>query len=130
MTKNVFHLENLERKRKWYPNTPAIYFITPTQTSVNSLIEDFKDLENPQYSNAHVYFSTKLTDDLMDQLCQQEGLAKRIKSLAELNVDLNLYEDNIFHLAQKDSLSLFSKNPNDASVTKYLGMIGLQIFTV
>ncbi|CAI2361502.1 unnamed protein product [Moneuplotes crassus] len=130
MSKNVFHLENLELIRKDFPSTPAIYFVTPTQSSIDSIIEDFKDPDNPQYASAHVFFSTKLSDALMDNLSQNEGLISRISSLSELNVDINLYEDNIFHLDQKESLSLFNMNLNDVETARYLGKIGLQIFTV
>lgn len=130
MTKNVYHLENLELKRKEYPATPAIYFISPTQTSVNKLIEDFNDVEHPHYSSVHLFFSTKLADGLMEHLSSQEGLVSRVKTFCELNVDLNLYEDNIYHLDQHDSLSLFNMNLNDVSAAKYMSKIGLQIFTV
>lgn len=130
MTKNVFHLENLELKRKEYPYTPAIYFITPTQESINKLIADFQKIEQPQYASVHLFFSTKLSDDLMQQLVDQEGLVQRIKTFTELNVDLNLYEDNIYHLNQLDSLCLFNSKPTDPATTSYLNKIGLQIFTV
>lgn len=130
MTKSVFHLERLELKRKEFPATPAIYFISPTQKSIDKLIDDFQDLENPQYASVHLFFSTKLSDGLMEQLSSQEGLVNRVKSFCELNVDLNLYEDNIYHLDLKDSLGLFNMKPNDVTTVKYLSKIGLQIFTV
>jgi len=81
MDKNVFHLENLELDRKEYPSTPAIYFISPTQTSVNKLIEDFQNLDVPHYQSVHLFFSTKLSDGLMEHMSAQEGLVRRIKSL-------------------------------------------------
>lgn len=130
MTKNVFHLENLELVRKEYPNTPAIYFITPTQSSVNKLIDDFKDSEHPHYGSIHLYFSTKISDNLMEHLSCQEEVVKRMKSFCELNVDINLHEDNIFHLDLDNSMNLFYANPNDVSSAKYMSKIGLQLFTV
>jgi len=80
MSKNVFHLENLELDRKEYPATPALYFISPTQTSVDKLIKDFSNTENPHYSNVHLFFSTKLSDGLMEHLSSQEGLIQRVKT--------------------------------------------------
>lgn len=130
MSKNVFHLENLELTRKEFPSTPALYFISPTQTSVNKLIEDFSNMESPQYSSVHLFFSTKLSDGLMEHMSSQEGLIQRVKTFCELNCDLNLYEDNIYHLNQRDSLRLYNMNLNEMPAAKYLSKIGLQIFTV
>lgn len=42
---------------------------------------------------------------------------------------MNLYEDNIYHLDQSDSLSLFNMNPNDVSTAKFLSKTSLKIFT-
>lgn len=38
----VYHTEILEKKRKKYPRTDAIYFISPSRRSVQKLIADFK----------------------------------------------------------------------------------------
>ena len=41
-TVGVYHTEILEKKRKKYPRTDAIYFISPTPRSVDKLVDDFK----------------------------------------------------------------------------------------
>jgi syntaxin-binding protein 1 len=38
---NVFQIERLEYKRKRYPHTDALYFISPTEESINFLLQDF-----------------------------------------------------------------------------------------
>ena len=42
---DFYHLEKLEVKRKKYPNTEAIYFISPSAKSVHHLLDDFKNAE-------------------------------------------------------------------------------------
>ena len=37
----LYHTEILEMKRKKYPKTDAIYFISPTKRSIQKLVEDF-----------------------------------------------------------------------------------------
>ena len=37
----LYHIERLEKKRKKYPNTNAIYLISPTKESIDRLIDDF-----------------------------------------------------------------------------------------
>ena len=38
---NLYQVERLEFKRKRYPQTDALYFISPTEESINFLLEDF-----------------------------------------------------------------------------------------
>jgi len=40
---NLYHIERLEVKRKRFPKTDAIYFISPTHQSVARLLQDFKE---------------------------------------------------------------------------------------
>jgi hypothetical protein len=40
---NLYHIERLEAKRKRFPNTDAIYFISPTAESIAYLLRDFND---------------------------------------------------------------------------------------
>lgn len=58
MNSNVFLLslvvESVHRKREPMPQMEAIYLLTPTERSVNCLIEDFK--EYSMYKCAHVFF--------------------------------------------------------------------------
>ena len=37
----IYHIEKIEKTRKRYPQTDAIYFITPSEQSIDSLIKDF-----------------------------------------------------------------------------------------
>jgi hypothetical protein len=39
---DIMAVELLENERKSYQNQHAIYIITPTEESVNNLLEDFK----------------------------------------------------------------------------------------
>jgi syntaxin-binding protein 1 len=130
MAKNVFHLENLELVRKDFPNTPAVYFISPTRSSVERVIKDFKDAKMPHYASIHLFFSSKLQTNLMELLSAEKAIVERVKSFIELNVDLSLYEDNIYHLDQENSLNLFVSNLKETTVAAYLSQIGTQIFTV
>jgi len=72
----VYHTEILERKRKKYPSTDAIYFISPTMRSVLKLIDDFTKKETddegatnlddrPQYGCVHLCFTSKVSDEMM-----------------------------------------------------------------
>lgn len=107
------NLKDLNLVESRFPCTPAIYFVSPSEKSVNALIKDFKDPKLPQYASAHVFFSSKLSDKLMVEMSESKGLIERVKTLTELNVDLNLYSDNIYHLDLSDSLNLFNMSYKD-----------------
>lgn len=40
---NLYHIERLEVRRKRFPHTDAIYFISPTIESINYLLKDFDE---------------------------------------------------------------------------------------
>lgn len=72
---HLYQLEIIDRRRKKYPKTDAIYFITPTKRSVQRLIDDFEKkssssmgeelIYKPQYGAAHVFFTSKVPEHLL-----------------------------------------------------------------
>lgn len=50
-------VEDLSRKRQPYPSQDGIYFISPTQESIQAVITDYMR-GNPPYAKAHLYFTS------------------------------------------------------------------------
>ena len=50
-------METLEKVRQPMASMEAIYLISPTEESVNTLINDFKSSTSSLYKAAHVYFT-------------------------------------------------------------------------
>jgi hypothetical protein len=71
----LYHVEMIERRRKKFPKTDAIYFITPTKRSIQRLIDDFEIKEKkgvseeliskPQYGAVHLFFTSKVPESLI-----------------------------------------------------------------
>ena len=40
---NVYHLEDLNKQRKYYPASDVIYFVAPTEQAVRMICEDFPE---------------------------------------------------------------------------------------
>jgi len=98
-------VETLEKVREPMPSMEAIYLISPTEESVNTLISDYKHTNRPQYKAAHVYFTQVIPDTLFKMISKSEA-AKKIKSLVEVNISFNPYESQVFTLDASISESL------------------------
>jgi syntaxin-binding protein 1 len=110
---NLYHIERLEVKRKRFPNTDAVYFISPTAESIDHLLKDFgeesidKDKKPVQYGGVHLCFTSRVTDELLKKIVQCKHLTPRVLSFNEINLDFFLFNDNVFHLARKSILPAF-----------------------
>ena len=71
---NLYHIERLEVKRKRFPQTDAVYFISPTADSIAHLLSDFSDevidiqKKPAQYGGVHLCFTSRVSDDLIKQI--------------------------------------------------------------
>jgi len=88
-------VETLEKKREPMPNMEAIYFITPSEESIDILLSDFKS--GSLYKAAHVYFTEEIPEHLFKTISKSEA-AKKMKSLVEVNISFTAYESKVFHL--------------------------------
>ena len=75
-------VENIEKKREPLLSISGVYFITPTDRSVQRLVDDWK--VRPQYKTAHVFFTSKLSPIHLQVIKNCTGLAQRLRSLKEV----------------------------------------------
>ncbi|KAJ3179292.1 vacuolar sorting protein VPS33/slp1 [Geranomyces variabilis] len=121
LEENVTLVEDITRKRQPYPTKEAIYFISPTESSVQRLIDDFPptptdkkeakkaaEMGPRMYAVGHVYFTSALSDALFNKIKASAATA-HIKALKEMNVDFIVQESQVFTLDQPSSaLALYS----------------------
>lgn len=92
---NVTLVENIDLSRKRFPDMDAIYFLSPTENTINAIIKDFKDPKLPQYKAIHLFFIKPLADDLLDKLGKSNAM-KYLKTFKEFFFDFVCFEPSIF----------------------------------
>eukprot|EP00033_Pygsuia_biforma_P002205 GCRY01002443.1.p1 GENE.GCRY01002443.1~~GCRY01002443.1.p1 ORF type:complete len:319 (+),score=79.40 GCRY01002443.1:103-1059(+) len=109
----ILTAELLEIKRQPLPQIEAIYYISPTEESINYLIEDFKAKKKPMYSAVHLFFSSFLPSTLMEKIAGSNVL-EHIKNLKEINLEFLPIESECFILDRPESFhSLYSPEATD-----------------
>merc|ERR1711963_464749 len=106
-------VETVEKRREPMPAMEAIYLITPTETSVKGLLNDFQSQNRTQYRAAHIYFTEVCPEDRFKEICNSLA-AKRIRTLKEINIAFTPYESQVYSLDNPDNTQLYF-NPMRAS---------------
>jgi syntaxin-binding protein 1 len=116
LNRGIFNIENLHLKRKSYPNYSVIYFVSPCKESIEAIVNDFKDRNDPTYGNVHIHFSSRVLDTNLASLAT-ENLAHRIKSLKELNVSF-FCKNNLYDFRIPNSMQIFALQGNNSNTQR------------
>ena len=96
MERGVTVVEQIEKPRQALSELDAVYFLSPTEQSVELLVKDHKQ-SNALYRCTHAFFSGPLSEKLFDMLAKEESFVNRCYSLYELNVDYVSFEPRVIH---------------------------------
>jgi syntaxin-binding protein 1 len=109
--KGVTLVEPVYLRREPQPSMDAVYYLSPTEHSVEHLIRDF-DVNDQQYGGVHLLFTRRLPDDLFAKI-KQSKVKGKIRSFREINIDYLAYEQRTFHLDMHQALwNLYSPHSN------------------
>jgi len=94
--RGVTVVEQIEKPRQPLSDLDAVYFITPTESSIELLLKDHKS-SSALYRYSHVFFSGPVPEKIFDSLAKEESFVNRCYSLYELNCDYISFEPRVFH---------------------------------
>lgn len=94
--RGVTVVEQIEKPRQPLSDMDGVYFITPTESSVEFLLKDHKS-SSSLYRYSHVFFSGPVPEKIFDALAKEEFFVNKCYSLYELNVDYVSFEPRVFH---------------------------------
>jgi len=122
MEQQVSIVESLEKKRAPFKDMAAIYILAPTHDSVRRLLDDFADKNKVLYGRAiFLYFLGPVPKNMINELKQCKQLIKRLKAMAEINVDFLIKEERAFVLDMNDPFaSLYRGNSAELKAAEKL----------
>ena len=97
LTENgIVVVENINRKRKDYPNFRAIYFLVPEKRNFEIIQDDFSN-KSVKYANLHIFFTKKVPNEEVGYL-KSMSFIQRTMTMKEVNLHVNLFNDHCFEL--------------------------------
>lgn len=91
--------------------------------SINRILKDFEDENNPQYAACYLFFDRRLSEKNMKKLAACKGLVERAWEIVELNLSYMIYDENIFTFKRNTALALWIANLTETKNKIYISDI-------
>lgn len=79
----IFSIESIYRKRKPYKSFAEIYLISSSESSINLVLEDFKNEKKRLYKWCHLFIVDRITNNIYELLLKKNFI-RRIETLKEV----------------------------------------------
>ena len=100
----LFSIESIYKKRKPYKTFGAIYLISPSDSSIQLVLNDFKNEKKRLYKWCFLFIINKITENTLELLLNKKFI-RRIKVLKEINLNYIPLDKNIFHFGKNGNFN-------------------------
>ena len=122
---------NIKQRRDAVADTPAIYFLAPTQPNIDALLSD---LSQSLYSAYHLHFTASIPRPLLEHLAMKSaegGHSGRIARVYDEYVQFVCVDEQLFHLAHSHSFqTLNDTTQTDERMGAYVDSIVDSLFSL
>eukprot|EP00833_Pecoramyces_ruminatium_P004322 jgi/Orpsp1_1/1178354/evm.model.c7180000064981.1 len=95
-----------------FPNYDAIYFVSPTEASIQYITNDFN--KKNMYATANIFFTNTIPDYLIAKL---KIISNSIEILKELYIDFFVFESRVFTIRSQESFQkIYNSKSQDSSL--------------
>ena len=92
----LLSLESISLERQPFKNYSAIYYISPSEESIENIINDFKDEKKRLYKYAHIFFTDPVPENKLVKLCEK-NVINRILTCKEVNLNFLTLDSNLYN---------------------------------
>ena len=120
-------IENILNKRSPNQDYDAYYFIEPTTSNIQLLIDDFK--HKPPYKTINLFTTKSLPDSLLDKI-KRSPATHYLTQVKQLNIDFIVQESIVFNLNKRNSIYTLFNPKTTSALTLELRQTAIQIANV
>lgn len=123
-------IEDLSKSRQPLPRSPAVYFISPTEASLDRLIADWTNPKCPQpYASAHILFTNRISDETLQKI-SHSAVGPHLKTLKEVLVEFTAVDRFAFKINTTQDLFKFFCNNDQRDVQRACSYVASFLHTM
>ncbi len=142
----IIGIEKLNCRRKKFGKFHAIYFVDPSDETIDRIVYDFQDQrpeelnetgddmaqKGPLYNFCHFVFCNKISEENLERLSKVKNLVYALISIRQININIFSRDENLFEIRVPDENALMNSKAKEVQKKDIVNLANqaMSIFTV